>query len=122
MLDQILEVLEYASGLINLFAVLVIIFGLAWALGRYAIQLKSLGREADFAQFKIWLARPLTLGLEILVLADVIETITVKPSLKSLAFLALLVLVRTLLSWTLSMEVEGRWPWQAPSEGRENGC
>ena len=56
------------------------------------------------------------LGLEILVVADVIETITVRPTFESLAALGILVILRTILSWTLSLEVEGRWPWQ-PAEG-----
>ncbi len=53
------------------------------------------------------------LGLEILVVADVIETITTKPTFRSLAALAFLVAIRTVFSWTLFLEVEGRWPWQA---------
>jgi uncharacterized membrane protein len=56
------------------------------------------------------------LGLAILVLADVIETITVTPTYKSLAALAFLVVIRTIVSWTLILETEGRWPWQAPAE------
>ena len=58
----------------------------------------------------------LLLGLEILVVADVIETITVRPTFESLAALGILVILRTILSWTLSLEAEGRWPWQ-PAEG-----
>jgi len=58
----------------------------------------------------------LTLGLEILVLADVIETITVKPTFQSLSVLAFLVVVRTIVSWTLILETEGHWPWQSSGE------
>ena len=58
----------------------------------------------------------MTLGLEILVLADVIETITVTPTYQSLAVLAFLVVVRTVVSWTLGLEIEGRWPWQPEME------
>jgi uncharacterized membrane protein len=120
MINQILEILEHASGVINLFAVAVIVIGFARSLGRYAMQYKKLGPEADFGQFKIGLGGALTLGLEILIVADVIETITVVPSFRSLGVLALLVLARTFVSWTLAMEIEGHWPWQAPAEEQEN--
>ena len=55
--------------------------------------------------------RPLILGLEILVAADIIETITVDPGLESVAVLGILVLVRIALSFSLDIEVEGRVPW-----------
>lgn len=121
MLELILEYLDHASGVINLFAVAVIVIGFARSLGLYAIQYHKLGPEADFGQFKIGLGRALALGLEILVVADVIETITVVPSFKSLGVLAFLVLVRTLVSWTLALEIDGCWPWQTPPEEQENG-
>ena len=52
------------------------------------------------------------LGLEVLVAADIVKTIALEASLMSLGVLAGLVLVRTFLSWTLVLEIEGRWPWQ----------
>ena len=116
MLKQILEFLEPAGGLINLFAVGVIVVGFAHSLGRYAMQYKELGPERDFNQFKVGLGRALTLGLEILVVADVIETITTEPTFKSLVVLACLVFVRTIVSWMLILEIEGRWPWQTLAE------
>jgi uncharacterized membrane protein len=70
----------------------------------------------NFSQFKVDLGRTLLLGLEILVLSDVIETITVKPTFGALAVLAFLVVVRTVVSWTLTLETEGRWPWQPSVE------
>jgi uncharacterized membrane protein len=51
------------------------------------------------------------LGLEILVAADIIETVTLDNSLESVVVLFLLVLTRTFLSWALEVEAEGRWPW-----------
>jgi len=120
MIDQILKVLEHASGVINLFAVAVILIGFARSLGRYAIHYKDLGPEADFGRFKIGLGRALVLGLEILIVADVIETITAVPSFRSLGVLAILVLTRTFVSWTLALEIEGCWPWQAVAVEQEN--
>jgi len=53
----------------------------------------------------------LLLGLEVLVAADIVKTIAIELTFTSLGLLAGLVLVRTFLSWTLVLEIEGRWPW-----------
>ncbi len=58
------------------------------------------------------LGRTLLLCLEFLVASDIIYTIAVEPSFKSLGLLGLLVLIRTFLSVSLEMELTGRWPWQ----------
>lgn len=62
------------------------------------------------------LARAILLGLEFLVAADIINTVAVDPSFTSVGVLALIVLVRTFLSFTLELEISGRWPWQAKPE------
>ena len=71
-------------------------------------------RDLDkyFGDVRRSFGRPLILGLEILVAADIIETITVDPSLESVAVLGILVFVRTLLSFSLDIEVEGIAPWR----------
>ena len=58
------------------------------------------------------LGRVLLLGLEILVAADIVRTVALEPSFQNVAVLGLLVLVRTFLSWSIVVEIEGRWPWQ----------
>jgi uncharacterized membrane protein len=112
MTELILEHLEKASHLISLFAVVLIVIGFLRAAIRYAIHWRSEARERNFEQFKIDLGHALTLVLEVLVLADVIDTIVVTPTFQSLGVLAFLVGVRTIMSWTLFLETEGRWPWQ----------
>jgi len=109
--------MELSSLAISLFAVVVIVAGFALASARYALRWRDTPLDRNFKQFKVHLGHALTLGLEILVLADVIETITVEPTYQSLAVLAFLVVVRTIVSWTLVLETEGRWPWQASAEG-----
>jgi uncharacterized membrane protein len=116
MLEQILRYLDQAGVAISLFAVAVIIAGFALASGRYALRFREAAPAQNFSGFKIELGHALLLGLEILVLADVIETITVTPTFGSLGVLAFLVIVRTAVSWTLTLEIEGRWPWQPPNE------
>ena len=116
MAEHILKFLEQAGTVISLFAVLVVVAGFALAAARYTFGFRKVDLDRNFKQFKIQLGRALILGLELLVLADVIETITVKPTFQSLGVLALIVAVRTVVSWTLTLEIEGRWPWQTSAE------
>jgi uncharacterized membrane protein len=116
MTETILGLLEKAGLAINLFAVAVIVGGFVLAAVRYSRRFRAESLEKNFQEFKIELGRALLLGLEILVLGDVIETITVEPTFQSLGFLGFLVIARTAVSWTLSLEVEGHWPWQSQPE------
>jgi uncharacterized membrane protein len=122
MTEQILEVLEKAGLAISLLAVVVIVGGFILASVRYARRYRAETLEINFQTFKIDLGNALTLGLEILVLGDVVETITVEPTFQSLGFLLFLVIIRTVVSWTMSLEVEGHWPWQSSAEsaGEQN--
>jgi uncharacterized membrane protein len=58
------------------------------------------------------LGRAIVLGLEFLVAADILQTISTEPTLKSVGTLGLIVCIRTFLSFSLEVELEGRWPWQ----------
>ena len=120
MIEQILKILELSGLIITAFAVLVIFIGFALAMGRYFLRFRNQSPVNNFTSFKIELGRALLLGLEILVLADVIETITVESTYQSLAVLAFIVVLRTAVSWTLALETEGHWPWQAESEEQAN--
>ena len=58
------------------------------------------------------MGRSILLCLEFLVAADIINTVAIEPTLESLAVLAGIVIIRTFLSFSLEVEIEGRWPWQ----------
>ncbi len=62
------------------------------------------------------ISRGLLLGLDLLIAADIIRTVTLEPTLPNVTALGVLVLVRTFLAWSLVVELEGRWPW----DGRPN--
>jgi uncharacterized membrane protein len=94
---------------IEIFGVLIIVTGIAWSTLR---QLRQPISEQDSDVYKIRIGRSLLLGLEVLVAADIVKTIAHELTFMSLGLLAGLVLVRTFLSWTLVLEIEGRWPWQ----------
>jgi uncharacterized membrane protein len=67
--------------------------------------------------FRQRLGRAILLGLELLVAADIIRTVAVTPTVESVAVLAGIVLVRTFLSFSLEVELTGRWPWNRVAEG-----
>ena len=70
-------------------------------------------REPDvYTQFRRALGRAILLGLELLVAADIIRTVATTPTLMSVTVLAIIVLIRTFLSWSLELEISGQWPWQ----------
>jgi uncharacterized membrane protein len=72
--------------------------------------------EQAYERYRVVLGKTLLVGLELLVAADIIRTVALDLTLKNIALLGALVLVRTFLGWTLTVEVEGRWPWQKISE------
>jgi len=94
---------------IEVFGVLVIVAGIGWSTYVY---LRRRTGEQRYDDYKIRIGRSLLLGLEVLVAADIVKTIALELTFMSLGVLAGLVLVRTFLSWTLVLEIEGRWPWQ----------
>lgn len=117
MIEQVRALLEHATTFIQLFAVAVIVVGFIRAAISYPEVLRSENRIAAFHAFRGQLGIDLLLGLEILVVADVIDSIALDASYESLVVLAFLVVVRTIVSWTTSLQVEGRWPWQPEREG-----
>jgi uncharacterized membrane protein len=72
----------------------------------------TVGWPAAFRHYRANLGRGILLGLELLVAADIIGTVAVTPSFENLAVLALIVLIRTFLSFSLEVEIEGHWPWR----------
>ena len=70
-----------------------------------------------YRSYRQLLGRSILLGLELLVAADIIRTVAVTPTFESVGVLAIIVLIRTFLSFSLELEITGRWPWQKePSE------
>jgi len=93
---------------IEIFGVFIIVAGIIWSTSLYLRRHLEVPR---YDQYKIRIGRSLLLGLEVLVAADIVKTIAIELTFTSLGLLAGLVLVRTFLSWTLVLEIEGRWPW-----------
>ncbi|MCU1510497.1 MAG: hypothetical protein JWM13_1790 [Arthrobacter sp.] len=69
-----------------------------------------------YRSYRQLLGRSILLGLELLVAADIIRTVAVAPTYESVGVLAIIVLIRTFLSFSLELEITGRWPWQKETE------
>ena len=98
---------------IEIFGVLIIVIGIAYATVGFFQDRVSPNR---YSAYKISIGRSLLLGLEVLVAADIVKTIALELTAMSLALLAGLVVIRTFLSWTLTLEIEGHWPWQRSAQ------
>lgn len=77
-------------------------------------------RSGVYTAYRQDVGRAILIGLEFLVAADIIRTVAITPTFTSVGVLALIVLVRTFLSFTLELEITGRWPWQKGPEFRTN--
>ena len=113
---------EAIGRIVDIAGVAAIALGIAFVA---AVALRRLvRREADvYTGFRQQLGRAILLGLELLVAADIIRTVAVTPTLESVAVLAGIVLVRTFLSFSLEVELTGRWPWQqSPKDARRRGA
>jgi uncharacterized membrane protein len=78
-------------------------------------------RMSVYRSYRQLLGRSILLGLELLVAADIIRTVAVTPTFESVGVLAIIVLIRTFLSFSLELEITGRWPWQKVPSGARSG-
>jgi len=109
------DMMELIGGAVDALGVSIIVIGAAVSTSRFVA-----GARSDFAEsyrsYRQGLARAILLGLEFLIAADIIQTVVVAPTLENVLILALIVAIRTFLSMTLQLEVEGRWPWSRDEE------
>jgi uncharacterized membrane protein len=106
------DVMETTVRVFELVGVVVLVAGGMFAFGTYFLQLVSGRPRRDaFETVRASLGRAILLGLEVLVVADIIRTIVVTPTLASAATLGVIVLVRVVLSFAIDIEVDGVLPW-----------
>ena len=105
------HVIENIGKVIDAAGVAVIVVGLLISAGAAAVELSR--RETGiYRHFRQQLGRTILLGLELLVVGDIVRTVATQPTLTSVAILAIIVLIRTFLSFSLEVELTGYWPWQ----------
>ena len=115
---MIRDLIELAAQAIETFAVAIIVIAIVHGTIRYLIRINQQAGDA-YKRFKAQLGKALLLVLEILVAADIIRTVALDPSLQNIMILGLLVIIRTFLSWSVVVEIEGRWPWQGAPRDEE---
>ncbi|MCG7600120.1 DUF1622 domain-containing protein [Halomonas sp. McH1-25] len=113
MLEIVKPFAEWSVTVIEVIGILIITgFAFYALIVEPAVLLKKGKAEEIFYQIRQRLGRGILLGLEFLVAADIIHTVAVDLTFKTVGILAIIVLIRTFLSFTLEVELTGRWPWQ----------
>ncbi len=110
---ELASIITLVGNLVDAAGVLIIIIGISIASWHFvrAVFGTITDRNTAYRDYRRGLGQALLLGLELLVAADIIRTVAVTPTLDSVAVLAVIVLIRTFLSWSLEVEVNGRFPW-----------
>ncbi len=110
-MENIKFYVDYVSNIVEGIGVLTIFFGALYSLIVFLISVikKKLNSYIILRQS---LGKSILLGLEILIAADIMATVVAEPTMKSVTILGFIVLIRTFLSLSLQVEVEGRFPWQ----------
>ncbi len=105
------ELIELVGKAVDAAGVAIVVVGVLVAT---ALALRRLlqKEEGAYESYRRLLGRSILLGLEFLVAADIIRTVAVTPTFRSVGVLAVIVLIRTFLSFSLELEITGRWPWQ----------
>jgi uncharacterized membrane protein len=117
MSDTFARTVETVGKSIDVLGVATIVIGIVVA----TVVLAARHREVDdaFRNYRQGIGRAILLGLEFLVAADIIKTVAVDPTFAGAGVLVIIVIIRTFLSFTLELEISGRWPWQhEPSSDR----
>jgi uncharacterized membrane protein len=107
------HIAKTAGRTVELIGISVLVVGAGLAAVAFVLRLlRGRSFRDDYRELRADLGRAILLGLEFLVIADIIGTVAVEPTLRNLGVLAVIIAIRTLLSFALELEVSGRWPWQ----------
>lgn len=110
--DWFFSALKLTTRAIEVGGIAIIVLGILGA--SIAVLWQVLHGRSGSQAFNLYrsnVGRAILLGLEFLVAADIINTVAIEPTLQSLLILGGIVLIRTFLSFSLEVEIEGRWPW-----------
>ena len=113
----LLSGIHWVTRGIEVIGIAIIVVGALGALVRFAPGVVTGGAGSRISDLRSDLGRSILLGLEFLVAADIINTVAIEPTLESLAVLGGIVLIRTFLSFSLEVEIEGMWPWARRARG-----
>ena len=107
------ETMEQVARGVEVIGIVTLVVGMVIAIARAGVVLVgSQDAEQAYRVVRTVFGRSILLGLEFLVDADIIRTVAVEPSLEHVAVLGVIVLIRTFLSFSLEVEIDGTWPWR----------
>jgi uncharacterized membrane protein len=109
--------IEFAARFIEALAVAIMVVFIVVGTAKW-LYFSNRRFENTYGRYRAGLGKALLVGLELLVAADIIRTVALNTTLLNIATLGALVAVRTFLGWTITVEVEGRWPWKKVTEAR----
>jgi len=104
--------LEMLIQIVEICGAGMLVIGFVVATWNWIQRLRKQGHRPALAYYRQALGRSVLIGLEVLVVATIIKTVIVEPSLAGLGLLAGMIVIRTILGWTTVLEINGRWPWQ----------
>ena len=105
------EIIEDVVRVVEAVGCAVMVLGALWAFVQFGVAVASRRAGDAYGLLRRNLGRVILLGLEILIIADIVRTVIVDPSLESVMVLGLIVLIRIVLSFSLEVEMDGTWPW-----------
>ena len=106
------EVVEDVAKVVEAVGVSIMVIGGLWALVAFLVASVDVEARRDaYRQARQRLGRVILLGLEVLIVGDIVRTIVVDPTIESVAVLGLIVVIRIVLSFSLEVEIDGAWPW-----------
>jgi uncharacterized membrane protein len=111
---SMLSIISFIGYAVEVLGVFIILVGASGATARCVHRYFRSVEAELYHNFRRDMGRAMLVGLEFLVAGDIIRTVVVFDSISDVASLGLVVLIRTVLVFTIHLEVEGRWPWQAP--------
>jgi uncharacterized membrane protein len=115
------EIIELTAIALEILAVAYIVYAVISGSIRYLYRGLVKREQGDLISgYRANIAHGLLIGLEILIAADIVRTAALEFTMANMLILGVLVLIRTFLSWSLVVEIEGRWPWQPKQAGEEH--
>ena len=112
--DEVLQSLEVLVRALEIVGAGALVLGFVIATALCFRRSLQQGAIPAVNRYRRSLGRVILIGLEILVAATIIKTITFESTVEGMSLLAIMVAIRTTLGWTMVLEMDGRWPWQKP--------
>lgn len=118
MIAMLAHYIDMIAKIVEVIGVLIMFLGLIFALYKAFLNIGNFTHES-YISIRQTVGKSILLGLEVLIAADIMATVVTEPTLRSVLVLGFIVLIRTFLSLSLQVELEGRFPWQKKSEASD---